>query len=138
MPPSRVAPVKAPALCPKSSLSMSVSGMAAQLTVTNGLSARLLALWMARAQNPLPVPVSPSSSTEMSRSSTRRNTSTLCIIVGSAERRHSSEPRASSRRATVIRFAATATCARRLASTGACTVANQRRCEILVLSGSAR
>jgi hypothetical protein len=36
-------------LVPEGSLSMSVSGMAAQLTVTKGLSARLLALWIARA-----------------------------------------------------------------------------------------
>ena len=45
--------------CPKSSLSISVSGMAAQLTAINGPTERGLELWSARATNSLPVPLSP-------------------------------------------------------------------------------
>ena len=56
---SLCAPVKAPALCPKSSASRRVSGRAAQLTVIMGLSARALRPWMARAMRFFPVPVSP-------------------------------------------------------------------------------
>ena len=43
--------------------SISVSGIAARLTLTNGLSARAEALWIACASISLPVPVSPVSST---------------------------------------------------------------------------
>ena len=53
------APVKAPRSWPKSSLSISVAGMAAQLMATNGLSRRGERLWMARATSSLPVPDSP-------------------------------------------------------------------------------
>ncbi|MCK7510664.1 MAG: hypothetical protein MZV70_45790 [Desulfobacterales bacterium] len=42
-----VAPVKAPFSCPKSSLSMSSSGMAAQFTSTKGLNGRACCVvWM--------------------------------------------------------------------------------------------
>ena len=41
------------------SLSTSAAGIAAQLTVTIGLSLRGLMLWIARASSSLPVPVSP-------------------------------------------------------------------------------
>ena len=59
--PSRraTAPVKAPFTWPKSSLSSSSSGMAPQLTATNGRSARRLLQWIARATSSLPVPLSP-------------------------------------------------------------------------------
>ena len=57
------APVKAPRVWPNSSLSMSSSGMAAQLTSTNGPSARRLWWWMFRATSSLPVPFSPKIST---------------------------------------------------------------------------
>jgi len=57
---SCVAPVKAPRRWPKSSLSRSDSGSAAQLTATKGSLARALAAWMPRATSSLPVPVSPS------------------------------------------------------------------------------
>ena len=50
------APVKAPRSWPKSSLSMRVAGMEAQLMATNGLSRRGERLWMARATISLPVP----------------------------------------------------------------------------------
>ena len=56
---SAVAPVYAPFTEPKSSLSMSSSGMAAQLTLTKGLSRRSLWSWQARATSSLPVPLSP-------------------------------------------------------------------------------
>ena len=60
------APVKAPFSWPKSSVSSSVSGIAAQLMATNGASARGLSAWSERANSSLPVPLSPSSSTVVS------------------------------------------------------------------------
>ena len=56
--------MNAPFSWPKSSLSMSSRGMAAQLTFTNGPSARGLRRWMARAMSSLPVPLSPVMSTD--------------------------------------------------------------------------
>ena len=53
------APVNAPFICPKSSLSTSPVGIAPQFTFTSGRCLRLLWLWMARAINSLPDPVSP-------------------------------------------------------------------------------
>ncbi len=53
------ASVNAPRSQPNSSASMSVSGMAAQLTSTNGPRARAPARWIVAATSPLPVPVSP-------------------------------------------------------------------------------
>ncbi len=63
--PSRVllAPVNAPLTWPKSSLSSSDSGMAPQLMVTNGPSARGERWWISWAMSSLPVPVSPVTST---------------------------------------------------------------------------
>jgi hypothetical protein len=58
------APVNAPRSWPKSSLSMSSRGMAAQLTFTNGSSARGERRWMAREMSSLPVPLSPVMSTD--------------------------------------------------------------------------
>ena len=57
------ASVKAPLTWPNSSDSSSASGMAPQLTATNGRAARGLARWMARASSSLPEPLSPRSST---------------------------------------------------------------------------
>ena len=54
-----IAPVNAPFSWPKSSLSTSPAGSAAQLILISGLSRRWLAEWMARAISSLPVPVSP-------------------------------------------------------------------------------
>ena len=53
------APENAPRAWPKSSDSSSGSGIAPQLTATNGLSPRGLARWIARARSSLPVPESP-------------------------------------------------------------------------------
>ena len=60
------APVNAPFSWPKSSLSSSVSGIAAQLIATNGPAARPLSACSARANSSLPVPLSPRSSTVVS------------------------------------------------------------------------
>ncbi len=60
---SRVAPVNEPFTWPNSSDSISSSGIAAQLTLTKGFSARVLLPWMARATSSLPVPDSPVIST---------------------------------------------------------------------------
>src|SRR3989475_1531716 len=60
--PSRcsAAPVKAPFSWPNSSLSSSVSGIAAQFTATNGLLRRGERSWIPRATSSFPVPDSPS------------------------------------------------------------------------------
>ena len=58
----RTAPVKAPRSCPNSSLSINVSGMAAQLSATKGRRARGPLSCRARASASFPVPLSPSSS----------------------------------------------------------------------------
>jgi hypothetical protein len=55
--------VNAPRACPNSSLSRSVSLIAAQFTVTNGFCSRLLLACTARAISSLPVPLSPVIST---------------------------------------------------------------------------
>src|SRR5215472_10035130 len=54
-----VAPVNAPFSWPKSSEAISDGGIAAQFTAMNARSERLERLWIARAINSLPVPVSP-------------------------------------------------------------------------------
>ena len=56
---SVLAPVNAPLLYPKSSLSINVSGIPAQLITTKGLSRLRLCLCMALATSSLPVPDSP-------------------------------------------------------------------------------
>ena len=68
---SLTAPVNAPFTCPNSSLSSSVSEMAAQFTGTKGRVARLEFTWMARAISSLPVPLSPVISTVTSVGATR-------------------------------------------------------------------
>jgi hypothetical protein len=57
------APVNAPFSCPKISLSSRVSGIAAQLTATNGPFARGERSCSVRATSSLPVPLSPLIST---------------------------------------------------------------------------
>ena len=56
---SRLAPVKAPATCPNSSLSAMDSGSAAQLTWISASSRRGEVSWICRATSSLPTPVSP-------------------------------------------------------------------------------
>ncbi len=53
------APVNEPRSCPKSSLSMSSRGIAAQFTLMNGASLRAESRWMARLMSSLPVPLCP-------------------------------------------------------------------------------
>ena len=60
-----VAPVKAPFSWPNRIDSTRLSGMAPQLTATNGLARRSPEPWMARAISSLPTPDSPSISTGM-------------------------------------------------------------------------
>ncbi len=60
------APVKAPFSWPKSSLSSRFSGMAPQLMATKGPPFRLLEWCMARATSSFPVPLSPTTSTDVS------------------------------------------------------------------------
>ena len=70
-----VAPVNDPRTCPKSSLSSSASGTAAQLTATNGAFLRGPSAWMSRATSSFPVPVSPNTSTGVDVAATRRTSS---------------------------------------------------------------
>ncbi len=56
---SATEPVNAPFMWPKSSLSISSSGIAAQFTSMNGPFILRLRMWMARATSSLPVPFSP-------------------------------------------------------------------------------
>ena len=79
---SRIAPVNAPLTCPKSSLSSRFSGIAAQLTATNGPRERGDRPWMARATSSFPVPLSPRIRTVVSVGATRRIISTICRIPG--------------------------------------------------------
>ena len=85
--PLRRALVKAPASQPKSSTSISVPGIEAQLTATKGWSARAASQWMARASSSLPVPVSPNTRIGMPRSSTRRTLPISALICGSPDSR---------------------------------------------------
>ena len=55
--------MNAPFSWPNSSLSSSVSGMAAQFTATKGPRTRSLSSWITRASSSLPVPLSPWMST---------------------------------------------------------------------------
>ena len=56
-------PGEGPFLVPENVLSMSVSGMAPQLTLMKGLPTRCDLAWIALATSSLPVPVSPRIST---------------------------------------------------------------------------
>ncbi len=74
------ASVNAPRAWPKSSLSSRGSGIAAQLTATNGPWLRRPRAWSARATTSLPVPLSPVTRTVASDAATRaRRSSTSCI-----------------------------------------------------------
>ncbi len=68
---SELASVKAPFLCPKSSLSMRFSGMAPQLMATKGRAARGERVWIDRATSSLPTPVSPLMSTVVLKAAAR-------------------------------------------------------------------
>ncbi len=78
------APVNAPFLWPKSSLSSRFSGSAEQLTATNGAFWRLLLKCSARATSSLPVPLSPWMRIVLSVSATllmRLKTSVIARLV---------------------------------------------------------
>ena len=74
--------MKEPFSWPNSSLSSSVSGSAAQATLTNGLLRRGLFWWMAWANSSLPVPLSPSSSTDALDGATCRTVLNAASISG--------------------------------------------------------
>ena len=86
------APVKAPFSWPNNSLSMSVSGMAAQLMATNGPALRGLRLWMARATSSLPVPLSPVTSTAALLGATWRMSEKSSRMAGERPTRSASTP----------------------------------------------
>jgi hypothetical protein len=65
------APVNTPFSWPNSSEAISDCGIAAQFTRMKARPARFERLWMARAINSLPVPVSPRMSTVVSATATR-------------------------------------------------------------------
>ena len=77
------ASVNAPFSCPNSSLSISVSGSAAQVTLMNGPDARRLSRCSACAIAPLPVPLSPSMITvAVSAAASRSISSNTARIAG--------------------------------------------------------
>ena len=76
-----VAPVNEPFSWPNSSLSISSSGMAAQLTWTNASSLRRLLRWMARATSSLPTPLSPVMRTVAFVGAARATASRTCSSV---------------------------------------------------------
>jgi len=76
----RSAPVNAPRSCPNSSLSISVSGSAAQLTDTSVARARGDLAWIARATSSLPEPDSPWISTVAGLVATRSICSSIVSI----------------------------------------------------------
>ena len=77
-----MAEVKAPRSCPKSSLSISSEGMAAQFTSTKGAAARGLFACSQRATSSLPVPFSPVISTRASQGATLSMSWRTCSISG--------------------------------------------------------
>ena len=81
---SLCAPVNAPFSCPKSSLSISVSGIAPQFSATNGSSARSLSSCRARAATSLPVPLSPVIRTVICVPAARRRRSETRAMAGEA------------------------------------------------------
>ena len=80
------APEKAPFSWPKSSLSTSSAGTAAQFIFTKGCSRRGDSSWMARATSSLPVPFSPRISTGTSEGAAR-STSARSAAMGADCRR---------------------------------------------------
>ena len=76
------ASVNAPRTWPNSSLSMRVSGSAAQLIGTKGPSRRALSKCSARASRSLPVPLSPVNSTLAGLSATCLSISNTATIRG--------------------------------------------------------
>ena len=79
---SAMAPVNAPFMWPNISLSSRFSGMAAQLTATQGRPARVEDLWIARAMTSLPVPDSPLISTVAAVGATFAIVSQTSFIAG--------------------------------------------------------
>ena len=83
---SSTAPVNEPFTCPKSSLSISSSGIAAPFTSTNGPAARGDARWSARAASSLPTPLSPVMRTRASEAPARAISSRRRRIAGPVPR----------------------------------------------------
>ena len=73
--------MNAPRSCPNSSLSISVSRIAAQLMATNGLLRRFESSWIVRATSSLPVPLSPWISTVHGPAAICRTRWRNCIIA---------------------------------------------------------
>ena len=78
------APVNEPFSCPNSSDSSRFGGIAPQSTTRNGPDARVDARWIASAATPLPVPVSPSSSTVTSDCAARSSSANAVRIATDA------------------------------------------------------
>ena len=78
------APVNAPRRCPKNSDSISVSGIAPQLTATNGCGARAPSRWISRATSSLPEPDSPVIATGAMLRASRAMLSRTASMAGDA------------------------------------------------------
>ena len=79
-----VAPVNEPFSWPKSSDSISSSGMAAQFTLTNDSPARALRRWISQAISSFPVPLSPTISTVALVGAARATDSITAFIAGAS------------------------------------------------------
>ena len=77
-----MAPVNAPFSWPNNSLSIRVSGKAAALIATKGPSPRGLHLWISRATNSFPVPLSPQINTGAEVGATCLMSEKICCIAG--------------------------------------------------------
>ena len=88
-----MAPVNAPFSWPNNSLSIRVSGNAAALIATKGPSQRGLHLWISRATNSFPVPLSPQINTGAEVGATCLMIEKISSIAGDVPTRSPSTPR---------------------------------------------
>ena len=88
-----MAPVNAPFSWPNNSLSIRVSGKAAALIATKGPLPRGLHLWISRATNSFPVPLSPQINTGAEVGATCLMSEKICCIAGEVPTRSPSTPR---------------------------------------------
>ena len=121
---SAVAPVKAPATWPKSSLSSSVSLRQPQATSTNRPPRRRLARWISRASSDLPVPLSPVISSVAGASARRATRSSTCCIDGDMPSSFGTTGRATATRCEATATAASSAANRSASWAGVWTMAS--------------
>jgi hypothetical protein len=115
--------------------SSSSAGTAAQLIATNGLAARALPPWIARASTSLPLPLAPVISTAESVRDTRRASSMTACIAGLRVTRPSAKRRPSPSSAAVPPTWRRTQSSRRSRSTGLVRKSTAPRCVARTASG---